>query len=159
MKRISSEGAPSGQESLENTLAFFVILHTFALTTSNTRLMKKFTLIFFCSLVALFAKAGQTPAQRDALPENNFLSFFENAYQEHPSIPKGILEAVSFTNTHFAHLTVGEPESCTGMPRAYGVMGLVIDGKNYFQTNLHTVASLSRFTMDEIISSPEKNIS
>ena len=120
--------------------------------------MKNFTLIFFCLLAALFATASQTPAQRDALPENNFLSFFENAYQEHPSIPKGILEAVSFTNTHFAHLTVGEPESCTGMPRAYGVMGLVMDGKNYFQTNLHTVASLSRFTMDEIISSPEKNI-
>lgn len=120
--------------------------------------MKNFTLIFFCSLVALFAKASQTFVQRDALPANPFQQFFEKAYQEHPSIPKGILEAVAFTNTHFSHITANEPESCTGMPRAYGVMGLVLDGKNYFQTNLHTVASLSRFTIDEIISSPEKNI-
>jgi len=120
--------------------------------------MKNFTLIFLCSLVALFAKASQTPAQRDALPENNYATFFSEAYQEHPSIPKGILEAVAFTNTRFSHITSNEPESCTGMPRAYGVMGLVADGKNYFRNNLTLVSQLSGYTVDEIISSPKKNI-
>lgn len=101
------------------------------------------------------ANAGQVSSP---LPENPYSAFFEKAYQEHPAIPKGILEAVAFTNTRFAHLSEGLPESCTGMPRAYGVMGLVKDGKNYFQNNLHIVSSLSRFTMDEIVASPEKCI-
>lgn len=134
------------------------ILATFALTTPNLLLMKKSLFLSFFAVACFSAQAGQTPAQRDILPENNFSAFFEKAYQEHPSIPKGILEAVAFINTRFSHLTANESESCTGMPRAYGVMGLVADGKKYFQNNLHTVSSFSRFTMDELISSPEKNI-
>ncbi|HEY4800305.1 MAG TPA: CUB domain-containing protein, partial [Bacteroidia bacterium] len=82
------------------------------------------------------------------------------AYQLHPSIPRGILEAVAFTNSRFHHIThnVGEEESCMGLPKAYGVMGLVADGKNYFQNNLAVVAKLSGTSADEIITTPEKNI-
>ncbi len=120
--------------------------------------MKKFTLVLLFPFFAFFTKAGQHPPKPDALPNNSYAPYFEKAYLEHPSIPKGVLEAIAFTNTRFSHLTSADLESCTGMPRAYGVMGLIADGKNYFQTNLHTVASFSRFTKDEIISSPEKNI-
>ncbi|MBI3502110.1 MAG: N-acetylmuramoyl-L-alanine amidase [Bacteroidetes bacterium] len=94
------------------------------------------------------------------MPENNYKNFFDKAYQLHPSIPKGILEAVAFTNSRFHHIThnAGSPESCMGLPEYYGVMGLVQDGKNYFQNNLTVVSNLSHFSAAELISSPEKNI-
>ncbi len=115
--------------------------------------------IFFLLFSTACFFAGAQPAEKSAaLPENPFALYFEKAYQQHPSIPKGVLEAVAFTNTRFAHLTVNEPESCTGLPRAYGVMGLVADGKNYFRNNLTQISELSGYTADEIISSSEKNI-
>ena len=121
--------------------------------------MKKFYAVLF-SVSTCFAWAGQFASAPDALPVNSFAAYFQKAYDEHPTIPKGILEAVAYTNSHFHHIehNPGDPESCMGLPKYYGVMGLVQDGKNYFQENLHTVASLSRFTQQEIIDSPEKNI-
>ena len=44
------------------------------------------------------------------------------------------------------------------MPRAYGLMGLVKDGKNYFRENLHLVSELSGISEAEILESPEKNV-
>ena len=77
-----------------------------------------------------------------------------------PNIPKGLLEAISFTNTHCNHLTDDNyfhdgPEA---MPRAYGLMGLVKDGKGYFRENLHLVAELSGISEAEVLESPEKNV-
>lgn len=65
-------------------------------------------------------------------------SAFEAAYKAFPQIPKGLLEAVSFTNTHCHHLTDADYtfDDSTAMPRAYGLMGLVKNGKNYFRENL-----------------------
>lgn len=85
--------------------------------------------------------------------------FFERAYQQFPSVPRGVLEAVSFTNTHFRHITTQtDPESCTGMPLALGVMGLIQDGKGYFRNNLALVAHLSGYPANRIVSDPETNI-
>lgn len=117
--------------------------------------MRNFTLVFLISAVCSFAKAEQAAA---SLPENPFAEFFEKAYQLHPSIPQGVLEAVAFTNTRFSHLTDGQPASCTGIPRTYGVMGLTADGKNYFRNNLSLISHLSGYSAEEIISSCEKNI-
>src|ERR1041385_2029020 len=91
---------------------------------------------------------------------NSFSNYFDEAYSEHPEIPPGLLEAVSFNNTRFNHIThaEGEEESCIGMPKAYGVMGLILDGKNNFNNNLETVSRYSGYSINEIISSPEKNI-
>jgi hypothetical protein len=91
---------------------------------------------------------------------NPYASYFEEAYQQYPEIPRGVLEAVAFTNTHFNHIThqSGEEGSCVGMPQAYGVMGLILDGKNYFRNNLETVSINSGYSVNEIISDPEKNI-
>ena len=44
------------------------------------------------------------------------------------------------------------------MPRAYGLMGLVKDGKGYFRENLHLVAELSGISETEILENPEKNV-
>ncbi len=85
---------------------------------------------------------------------------FQSAYQACPDIPKGWLEAISFTNTHCHHLTDANyfHDGPDAMPRAYGMMGLVKDGKGYFRENLHLVSELSGILETEILESPEKNV-
>ncbi len=113
--------------------------------------MKKlFTILFSFSI--FLSKAN------DLLVENIYSSSFKKAYSLNPSIPKGVLEAIAFTQTRFQHLDNSTPESCIGYPRAYGVMGLILDGKNYFRNNLLKVSSLSRYSTETIISSPESSI-
>lgn len=67
---------------------------------------------------------------------------FNSAYAEYPIVPKGLLEAVSWTNTHMRHLE-NEMPACNGMPMAYGIMGLHDNGQNYFLENGKKVAKLS----------------
>ena len=90
----------------------------------------------------------------------NYRVAFQSAYQVCPDIPQGLLEAISFTNTQCHHLTDANyfhngPEA---MPRAYGLMGLVKDGKGYFRENLHLVSELSGISEAEILQSPAKNV-
>ncbi|MBR6929318.1 MAG: N-acetylmuramoyl-L-alanine amidase [Bacteroidales bacterium] len=90
----------------------------------------------------------------------NHTSAFQSAYQSCPNIPKGLLEAISFTNTHCNHLTDANyfHDGPDAMPRAYGLMGLVKDGKGYFRENLQIVSELSGISEAEILESPEKNV-
>ena len=99
-------------------------------------------------------------AKADEKIINEYSKSFDKAYSLHPEIPRGMLEAVAFCNTRFAHIThsSSEQESCTGIPKAYGVMGLTLDGKNYFFNNLQLVSDLSMVSANDIISNPEKNI-
>ncbi len=115
--------------------------------------MKKL-LLSSCLLVLGFFAYGDEPVV------NPYSKSFDKAYIQHPEIPRGILEAVAFCNTRFTHIThfSTEPESCMGIPNAYGVMGLTLNGQGYFANNLITVKDLSHYTVDEIISDPEKNI-
>ena len=83
---------------------------------------------------------------------------FDSAYAAFPDVPRGLLEAVSYHYTHFRHITSATPESCTGMPRVYGVMGLTLDGKGYFRNNLLTVAGLSGYDPEAIIENPIINV-
>ena len=91
---------------------------------------------------------------------NPFSTYFEEAYLLYTDIPKGILESVAYTNTHFNHIIYdsNEPESGTGIPRAYGVMGLTLEGKGVFRNNLVTIAKLSGYSVQDIINSPQINI-
>lgn len=82
---------------------------------------------------------------------------FKKAYSLYPSVPKGILEAVAWTQSRFTHL-VPQQESCIGYPKTYGVMGLVADGKNYFRNNLTSISQLSGFREEDMIKDPEINI-
>ena len=52
---------------------------------------------------------------------------FSEVYKECPSIPKGILEAVSFSKSRMKHLK-GSQENCNGMPKTIGIMGIIWDG-------------------------------
>lgn len=90
--------------------------------------------------------------------ENRYQMYFNQAYEQYPNIPTGMLEAVAFTNTRFDNIDESQAESCTGMPKAWGVMGLILDGKDYFRNNLVYVSSLSEYSVDEIKTSPENQI-
>lgn len=89
-----------------------------------------------------------------------FAPAFEAAYEACPNIPRGLLEAVSYTNTQFHHLTNADyhHDDSEAMPRAYGLMGLVKDGKGYFRENLQTVARLSGVSEIDILNSPQANV-
>jgi len=70
--------------------------------------------------------------------------WFEEAYSAHPRLPKGLLEAIAYTNNRIHHLDAeNRIESCTCMPLTYGIMGLVENGKGWFKTTLHSVAEVS----------------
>ena len=105
--------------------------------------MRPFSLLLFL-LLPLWLTA-QTSMESD------YQRCFDKAYQACPDIPQGWLEAISFTNTQCHHLTDANyfNDGPDAMPRAYGLMGLVKDGKHYFRENLHLVAqptSVSRYT-------------
>lgn len=112
----------------------------------------------FFPLIALFVIVVTVSAQDS--DNERFKSAFKAAYEACPDLPHGVLEAVSFTNTQCHHLTDADyhhdgPEA---MPRAYGLMGLVKDGKGYFRENLHTVSALAGIAEDDILASPETNV-
>ena len=89
-----------------------------------------------------------------------YKSAFDAAYEACPDVPRGLLEAISCTNTHCHHLTDDNyfHEGPDAMPRAYGLMGLVKDGKGYFRENLHLVSEISGISEAEILESPEANV-
>ena len=122
------------------------VLKSFAMK----RLKTLFVLLF---LLPFFGKTQTKELQ-------NYNSVFDAAYQAYPDIPRGLLEAISFTNTHCHHLTDANyfHDGPDAMPRAYGLMGLVKDGKNYFRENLHFVSGLSGISEMEILKSPAVNV-
>lgn len=75
-------------------------------------------------------------------------NLFQEAYDSNPAIPRGVLEAVAWTNTRMEHLS-DQAESCSGYPKAYGIMGLHDDGKNYFIENGALVANKSGISIAE----------
>jgi len=112
--------------------------------------MKKFVCLFLVFLT-LSLKANSL------FPENPYAPYFEKAYSLHPKIPKGMLEAVSFTQSRFQHLTT-ENNSCIGYPKTHGVFGLIEDGKNYFRNNLPYIAELSSYPQSDIRNNAETHI-
>lgn len=89
-------------------------------------------------------------------------NIFEMAEDQCPSLPKGLLAAVSFTNTHCHHITDADytcdADDPAAMPRTYGMMGLVKDGKGCFRENLKTVTELSGFSEKEVLEDPAVNV-
>ena len=117
-------------------------------------IMKRLFVLFSLSLIFPLCVLAQN------VESQNYKSAFDAAYEACPTIPKGLLEAISFTNTHCHHLTDANyfndgPEA---MPRAYGLMGLVKDGKGYFRENLQLVSELSGVSETEILVSPDANV-
>ena len=125
------------------------------------------TSLFFSFLIALsinfcfqsFAQNLTNSNIVSAQVANPYAAFFQQAYDQNPTIPRGILEAVAWHNTRVEHLYPKNTEpSCTGMPQYYGVMGFIADGKAYFNNTLSLASGLSGISVQEIVQSPEKNI-
>ncbi|PWL32939.1 MAG: hypothetical protein DCO96_00890 [Fluviicola sp. XM-24bin1] len=82
---------------------------------------------------------------------------FEQIYNNHPSLPHGVLEGVAWTNTRMQHLQNQAP-SCSGYPSAYGIMGLHDDGHNYFIENGQVVTNLSGISIAQQKSDPQVQV-
>lgn len=89
---------------------------------------------------------------------SEFLGYCQHAYEEFPLLPKGILEASSFTQTRFDHLSGTQQESCSGLPQSFGYFGMIADGKGYFKENLSLVAGISKFSENEIKSNSQTEV-
>lgn len=116
--------------------------------------MKKFLLVL--SLIGL-TYTKNVSAQMIPV-ENVYQDAFNEAYQLYPDIPKGILEAVSYQQTRMSHLTEDLPVSCTGMPQYLGVMGLIENGKGYFNENLQLIHIHSGFPIEVLKHNPHEEI-
>lgn len=110
--------------------------------------MNRLLSLFFLTCVLSLAGYSQV--------NNPYQSYFDEAYRAFPGIPEGVLEAIAFTNTRFHHLEA--KPSCQELPEYYGVMGLVEDGKGYFQNSLQKVAQLSGYSEADIKRDPRTNI-
>ena len=118
----------------------------------------------FLLVVMMAVPMSLVSQNADMQIRNNYSSVshcFAEAYRTCPQIPQGLLEAVSFTNTHFSHLTDADYGVCGeehSMPRSYGLMGLVADGKGVFRENLHLVSQLSGYPESAILADPAVNV-
>lgn len=124
--------------------------------------MKYLLLSYYC-LFALnsefFAQINSNTSSKSQTEHvENLTSYFEAAYSTCPDVPKGLLEAVSYTNTHFRPIAANQFTSCTGMPLPYGIMGVFENGANYFSENGKKIAQLSGISIVEQKSSVELQI-
>jgi PKD repeat protein len=88
----------------------------------------------------------------------DFENYCQQAYATYPNVPKGILEAVSFTQTRMSYLTDSELESCSGLPKSRGFLGMVAKGKGYFKENMKLVSQLSGIPLSQIRQNPSMEI-
>lgn len=116
--------------------------------------MKK--LILFIFIIASIQSRANSFS--DLLVVNNYEVSFRKAYSLNPSLPKGVLESIAFSQSRFFHLDDNQEASCIGYPKAYGVMGLTENGQGYFRNNLIYISQLSGYSVIDIKTDPEKNI-
>jgi N-acetyl-anhydromuramyl-L-alanine amidase AmpD len=112
------------------------------------------TILFACLWMLTMPAVGQV----NTSVLNRYPSEFASAYAAFPQIPVGTLEAVAITQTNMTALGLDEPESCAGLPRAFGLFGLVEDGQGYFRNNLSLVSSLSGYPIYRIKENPATQI-
>jgi len=115
--------------------------------------------IFIAGMITYLLALTHINAQTSDSYSNPYNSYFEEAYNRYPSVPEGLLEAVAFTNTRIRHIRPEtETRSCQGLPEYYGVMGVVDDGKGYFENTLTKIARLSGYSEAQIKEDPRINI-
>jgi N-acetyl-anhydromuramyl-L-alanine amidase AmpD len=115
-------------------------------------------LAFLC-LIGLNVKAQNKTWKPEFQVNTSYNAYFQQAYGIYDRVPKGILEAISYTQTRIRHIQPKmEQASCIGMPLPTGVMGLFEDGKNYFRSNFKLVQSYSGFSAQELRQNPAAQI-
>lgn len=116
--------------------------------------MKKLLLL----IAAVINLKTQAKSISELLVPNAYEVSFRKAYSLNPSVPKGVLESIAFSQSRFYHLNDNQPASCIGYPKAYGVMGLTENGQGYFRNNLIYISQLSGYSVTDMKADPEKNI-
>lgn len=83
-------------------------------------------------------------------------SWFEDAYREYPTVPRGCLEAIAFQYGRFAQNVVYDTMETnpTVMPKTYSVMGLTLHGKGVFRESARMLASRTPYSLDAILWQP-----
>ncbi|WP_343748308.1 N-acetylmuramoyl-L-alanine amidase [Fluviicola sp.] len=89
---------------------------------------------------------------------SNFQSYCQQAYAAYPNVPRGTLEAVSWTQTRMSYLSATGPESCSGLPRSHGYLGMVAKGKGYFKENMKLVSQVSGVSLQQMKEDPAAEI-
>jgi len=90
--------------------------------------------------------------------DTDFILWCNSAYTQFPEIPKGVLEATSYTQTRFAYLDGNQDESCSGLPKGSGYFGMVNDGKGYFKNTFKMVSKISKISASEMSSDRSKEV-
>ena len=115
--------------------------------------MLKLSRYILCSLLSLLFSIELKAQEMDV---------FRQVEAQCPTLPEGLLQAISYTNTQCHHLRDADytlpATDPAAMPRAYGLMGLVKEGKGCFRENLKTVAELSGYTEQEILEDSVINV-
>jgi hypothetical protein len=114
--------------------------------------MKKILLSIYFLIFCCILNAQLIPV------ENSYQNSFTEAYTLYPDIPLGSLEAISYQQTRMSHLTADMDPSCTGMPQYLGVMGLIENGKNYFNENFKKIALISGKDINILKQDPHEEI-
>ncbi len=122
--------------------------------------------LFYLTLLFSFCFSLGLEAQKafEFTPRHDYDDIFAEAYDKYPEIPKGILEAVAYTQTrirHIEHEHRGHDhthQSCLGLPEYFGVMGLIEDGQGWFDNTLSIAARNSSFTASQMKQDPRANI-
>lgn len=83
-------------------------------------------------------------------------SWFDEAYRDYPTVPRGVLEAVAFQYTRFScNITLDTVEADPSeIPRLYSVMGLTLHGKGVFRENVRMLAAKTPYPLDAILWNP-----
>lgn len=76
--------------------------------------------------------------------------YFDYAYEQFPSIPRGMLEAVAFTYTRFYDNLLDAENDSLQMPSTCTVMGLMLNGRGVFRENLREISQLSGASVEMI---------
>ncbi|MCR4964237.1 MAG: N-acetylmuramoyl-L-alanine amidase [Bacteroidales bacterium] len=135
--------------------------------TNSTQTAQKTLILFFPIVLCIISLYGQSlsapKANEIELLQQDFKkisNFFEDAYRQNPTVPRGILEAISYQYRRFSTEEIynEEYDDTHSIPRTYTVMGLTLNGKGVFRENLKLVDSLSSFSADEILQDNRKAV-
>jgi len=91
-------------------------------------------------------------AQGAKYPPNPYAGAFAQAYARHPSVPRGLLEAIAWRESRFSPLY--PTEACISIPQGWGLFGWIAAGENYFRENLYLIAEKTHFLSAELQKNP-----
>lgn len=111
---------------------------------------RTFTLLIIFFSVSLYAQFVGI--------ENTYSQSFENAYANNKYVPKGILEAIAYTNTRFSPIPANSEHSCTGMPLPFGILGMFNEGHGYFRENGKIVADKANVEVKDILTNVDAEV-